>query len=212
MASSTVHLAIIEELLRKRKFTDPDRLRFGAVLPDFRKGGNSHFSKHFGVGTKKTNDINRFREMFGEKMRTDDLYLGYYLHLFQDIGYRHFVYDVHDWDPLREGNVERLHNDYAIVNPYIVSKYGLKKEIVVPNGFFDEPLSKIAEFDTDWLLKSMEEFVTTKTEGEIFFFTHEMTDTFIVDSVNECMDELGRMDRGEPMADGDALAWEKAVK
>lgn len=212
MASSTVHLAIIEELLRKRKFNDPDKLRFGVVLPDFRKGGNSHFSKHFGVGTKKTNDLNGFREMFLEKMRTDDLYLGYYLHLFQDIGYRHFVYDVHGWDPIREGNVERLHNDYAIVNPYIVSKYGLKKEMAVPDGFFKEPLSKIAEFDIDMLLKSMKEFVTTKTEGEIFFFTHEMTDTFIADSVKACMEELDRLDRGEPMADSDALAWEKAVK
>ena len=211
MASSTVHLAIIEELLRKRKFSNPDRLRFGSVLPDFRKGGNSHFSKHFGVGTKKTNDLNGFREKFFDKMRTDDLYLGYYLHLFQDIGYRHFVYDVHRWDPMREGNVDRLHNDYAIVNSYIVSKYGLKKEMTVPSGFLDEPLSKVAEFDIDMLIRSMEEFVTIKKEGEIFFFTHEMTDTFIADSVKACMEELDRMDHGEPMADGDALAWGKAV-
>lgn len=212
MASSTVHLAIIEELLRKREFNDPDRLRFGSVLPDFRKGGNSHFSKHFGVGTKKTNDLNGFREMFLEKMHSDDLYLGYYMHLLQDIGYRHFVYDVHGWDPLTAGNVDRLHNDYAIVNPYIVSKYGLDREIVLPKGFWDEPLCKIAEFDTDMLLKSMKEFVTTKTEGEIFFFTHEMTDAFIADSVKVCMEELDRMERGEPMSDSDALAWEKAVK
>ena len=84
--------------------------------------------------------------------------------------------------------------------------------MAVPDGFFDEPLSKIAEFDIDMLLKSIKEFVTTKTEGEIFFFTHEMTDTFIVDSVKACMEELDHMDRGEPMADSDALAWEKAVK
>ena len=209
MASSTVHLAIIEELLRKRKFRDPERLRFGSILPDFRKGGNSHLSKYLCEGAKKTNDLIGFREMFFDKMCTDDLYLGYYLHLFQDIGYRHFVYDKYEWDPMREGNVDRLHNDYAIVNPYIVSKYALCKEITVPDGFEEEPLSGIAEFDTDNLLKAIKEYVTTITEGSPFFFTKEMTDSFIAESVEACMEELGRMDRGEPMADSDALAWSK---
>ena len=34
-------------------------------------------------GTKKTYDFDRYREMFGERMLKDDLYLGYYLHLVQ---------------------------------------------------------------------------------------------------------------------------------
>ena len=34
MASSLVHLAIIEELTKGHKFKDIGRLKFGAVLPD----------------------------------------------------------------------------------------------------------------------------------------------------------------------------------
>ena len=207
MASSTVHLAITEELIRRRAFKNPDRLRFGSVLPDFRKSGNSHFFIYPCGRLKKSYDLAGFRERFGERMRQDDLYLGYYLHLLQDIGYRHFVYDRYHWNPRIAGNVDRLHNDYALVNPHIVATYRLKDNLSVPDGFEREPLAEVAEFDTDSLLSSMHEFLTQNPTGEIFFFTREMSDAFIAESVEACLSELDRMERGEPLTDGYANAW-----
>ena len=67
MASSTVHLAITEELIRRREFKNPDRLRFGSVLPDFRKSGNSHFFIYPCGRFKKSYDLAGFRERFGER-------------------------------------------------------------------------------------------------------------------------------------------------
>lgn len=34
MASGIMHMAIAVELIRQREFSDPDRLKFGSVLPD----------------------------------------------------------------------------------------------------------------------------------------------------------------------------------
>jgi len=207
MASSTVHLAITEELIRRRPFKNPDRLRFGSVLPDFRKEGNSHFFLYPCGGWKKTYDFVGFRERFATQMRQDDLHLGYYLHLLQDLGYRHFVYDRYNWNPRIEGNVDRLHNDYSLVNPHIVAKYHLADTMPVPEDFDREPLFEVAAFDLDTFQKNMHEFLTQKPEGEIFFFTREMSDAFIAESVESCLAELDRMERGEPLTSGYDNAW-----
>lgn len=62
MASSTVHLAITEELIRRRSFKDPERLRFGAVLPDFRKSGNGHLFIYPCGGYRKAYDMTGLRK------------------------------------------------------------------------------------------------------------------------------------------------------
>ena len=75
MASSIVHLAITNELTKKNVFKDPVRLKFGAVVVDAGVGGNQFGNTHMKVfveeGKKKTYDLDRYREMFGERMLTD---------------------------------------------------------------------------------------------------------------------------------------------
>ena len=119
MASSIVHLAITNELTKRLPFTDKNRLLLGAVIVDYGDGGNSHLKINVCDDKKKTYNFDRYRELFGERMLTDDFYLGYYLHLVQDSLYRHFVYDKYHWNPMIPGNVEKLHNDYSIVNYYV---------------------------------------------------------------------------------------------
>ena len=62
-------------------------------------------------------------------MKQDELYLGYYLHLIQDIFYRYFIYSEHDWNPTIPGNIDHLHRDYAITNWHVVNRYKLNKEM-----------------------------------------------------------------------------------
>ena len=130
MASSIIHLAITNELIKRLSFTDAIRLKFGAVVVDAGVGGNKYGNAHMKItvqnGTKKTYDFDRYREMFGERMLKDDLYLGYYLHLVQDALYRNFVYDRYHWNPVLPGNVERLHKDYEIINQHVINKYPRK--------------------------------------------------------------------------------------
>lgn len=89
MASSIIHYAIACELIKRRHFKSPDRLKLGSILADAGYNGNSHMKIAVAGGHKKTYDLDGYRNTYGESMKQDDLYLGYYLHLIQDIIYRH---------------------------------------------------------------------------------------------------------------------------
>ena len=214
MASSIVHLAIICELAKRISFSDINRLKFGALVVDAGVGGNitgdSHLKVYVMEGKKKTYDFDRYREWFGERMLYDDLYLGYYLHLVQDALYRRFVYDRYHWNPTIPGNVERLHKDYAIVNHYVISKYDLKNDIVVPPGFDSEDLTRITAFDTERLMNELEVFFKPVEEEPVFFFTKEMSDEFITEAVEYCSKETEKIRRGEAGIDMLEYAWSHA--
>ena len=214
MASSIVHLAITNELTKKMVFKDPSRLKFGAVVVDAGVGGNKTGDSHLKVnvmdGTKKTYDLDRYREMFGELILTDDLYMGYYLHLVQDALYRHYVYDIHHWNPRIPGNVDRLHKDYEILNQYVINKYGLTNDLTVPEGFEDEDLNQLGTFDTEQLLRKMNAFFSPVEEEPIFFFTKEMCDEFIEEAVLFCTEEVKKLRDGKPGIDMLEYAWNTA--
>ncbi|MBP5702397.1 MAG: hypothetical protein J6W85_08140 [Lachnospiraceae bacterium] len=211
MASSIVHLAITSELIKKIKFRDPARLKFGAVVVDAGVGGNQFGNTHMKVfvqdGKKKTYDLDGYREKFGARMLTDDLYMGYYLHLVQDSLYRHYVYDIHHWNPRIPGNVERLHKDYEILNKYVIDKYRLINDLTVPDGFRNEDINRLGDFDTDELQRNMNAFFSPVDEGPIFFFTKEMSDEFIGEAVEFCAEEVRKLRNGEQGLDMMKFAW-----
>ena len=207
MASGIAHLAITNELLKLRSFASADRLKLGAVLADFGNRRDTHLQTRVQNGEKRTYDLNRFRAEFGEKLLEDDLYLGYYLHLIQDIVYRRLIYGKYAWDTTIEGNIERLHRDYRILNGVIIEKYGLKNDIAVPEGFKSEGINRLGAFDTDLLLESMAGFFTWREEGEIFFFTEAMADEFILEAVETCLKELDALDSGGALMDMFECAW-----
>ncbi len=209
MASSIVHLAVIEELSRKYAFRDLNRLKFGAVIVDFgRSQTETHMKKSVWGMNKKTYDLDRFRSEYGDLMCRDDLYLGYYLHLIQDLCYRHFVYDKYKWDATIPGNVEKLHRDYSIVNYYVICRYGLENDLVIPQYFENEPLNRLSSFDTELLLKSMDGFFKKVDDEDIFFFTREMTDEYIAEAAEICLKELNALESGALLTDCYEEAWE----
>lgn len=104
---------------------------------------------------KKTYDLTAFRSRFGRKVMTDDLYLGYYLHLVQDLLFRGFIYGKYNWDPHTDGNIDRLHDDYRKANTYLSKRHGLTFNIVLPENLNAEELSHIAEFKPREFLAEM---------------------------------------------------------
>lgn len=212
MASSIIHYAITCELIKKRKFSNPDRLKLGAILVDAGFNGNSHMKIPVAGGHKKTYDFDGYRKMFGELIKSDDLYLGYYLHLVQDTIHRHFVYDKYHWNPTIPGNAEKLHKDYAIENYYVIQKYDLKNEIVFPSDFEKEPINQLCSFDLEGLAKSMSAYFLPVEEDDIFFFTKEMTDEYISEAIDFCLQEIDNIERGEAQIDGYANAWFNGAK
>lgn len=212
MASSIIHYTIACELIKRRQFTNPDRFKLGSVLTDSGYNGNSHMKISVAGGHKKTYDLEEYRNLFGELMKQDDLYLGYYLHLVQDIVYRHFVYDKYHWNPLIPGNVEKLHRDYAIANYYVVQKYQLKNDLKMPADFDKESINRICAFDLNGLEQNMSSYFVPAEEGDIFFFTKKMSDEFIAEAVESCMQELDNLEKGDEGMDSYMPAWNNAPK
>ena len=150
MASRIIHLAITNELISKCEFNDIERLRLGAIIPDGVSNRDEYSLSHFKLkinDDERTYDLTKFRNLFKDKMMTDDLYLGYYLHLIEDLIFRNFVYDKYKWDPRPEGNVERLYEDYRQINSFLINKYNMQSDILVPSGFEKEEINKVAVFD-----------------------------------------------------------------
>lgn len=211
MASRIIHLAITDELTKIYPFKDPNRLKLGSVLPDACAPGRTTEDSHLKIRlcgtTKKTYDLTWYREKFGRKMREDDLYLGYYLHLIQDILFRYFMYELHHWDSKAPGNVDRLHNDYALINTYVVKQYQLKDELSIPADFEKEAICEIYPFDARNFVAEMKNDFLPYSQGEIFFFTEEFADAFIHMAVDACSRELEMFWAGRAEMDEYRWAW-----
>lgn len=212
MASSIIHYAITCELIKRRQFNNPDRLKLGSILVDSGYNGNSHMKISVAGGHKNTYDLDGYKSIYGELMKQDDLYLGYYLHFIQDILYRHLVYDKYHWNPLIPGNVEKLHRDYAIGNFYVVQKYNLKNEVTIPADFDKEPINQVCSFDLEGLVQNMNSYFEPSEEDDIFFFTKEMADEYIAEAVGYCIQELDNLECQNAGTDGYLSAWNRMPK
>lgn len=212
MALSIIHYAITCELIKRRQFNNPDRLKLGSILVDSGYNGNSHMKISVAGGHKNTYDLDGYKSIYGELMKQDDLYLGYYLHLIQDILYRHLVYDKYHWNPLIPGNVEKLHRDYAIGNFYVVQKYNLKNEVTIPADFDKEPINQVCSFDLEGLVQNMNSYFEPSEEDDIFFFTKEMADEYIAEAVGYCIQELDNLEYQNAGTDGYLSAWNRMPK
>ena len=156
---------------------------------------------------KITYDLTKYLALFRDKMQADDLYLGYYLHLIQDMVYRDFVYHEHHWNPMIPGNVERLHNDYRIINTYVIKQYRLQNDIVMPDDMEKESIFNLYPFGIYHLLEELNADFAKEVTGDIFFFTEEMADLFISKAANVCLKEIEALHRGERYIDEFQWAW-----
>ena len=209
MASSMIHLAIIQCIIVKTEFNNLDRLRLGVILPDGAVSGNSHLKKKICNDTRITYDLEFYRQKYLEQMTKDDLYLGYYLHLVQDIFYRKYVYFEHNFDSSIPGNVEKLHRDYEITNWYVVNQYNLDKSMVRMQDLTGEPITELAKFDVPGLVEEVKQQFVPIDEQESSFFTKEMAEEFVDRATIFCLKEIKNLLDGKSELDSSKWSWEK---
>ena len=211
MASRILHLAVLEEMMKQVKVSDKNRFRLGCIMPDAYNPAVSKADSHLKIfvcgKSKKTYDLDRFLSMFEQEMKADDLYRGYYLHLIQDLVFRELMYDKYKWNPTIPGNVERLHQDYHRINPYIITKYGLTKDIRLIDGLEKERIYSLYPFQVKSFLQDMENDFTDICEGEYYFFTKEMADEFVECAAGTCIRELSALEEGRHYVDAYERAW-----
>ena len=207
MGSRIMHLAIANELLKELPGLDRNRFFFGALLPDAAAEGNSHRRIAVCDGGLRTYDLTGFRSTYAQQLNTDPLYLGFYLHLVQDMVFRQFVYGTYRWDPAPPGNIERLHRDYAILNGYLIGQYRLSPDVSVPPGVEAEPLLRDCSYDTGALVRDLRADFAQEEIRELFFFRREMADEYIALSVPACRREIAAIRTGAGFLDERSMAW-----
>ena len=211
MASRIIHLAITNELSQQYEFSNIDRLYFGTIIPDGVSSCQDYILSHFKLRIsdtgKRSYNLTEYKEKFGNLLKVDDLYFGYYLHLIQDLLYRHFMYDRYHWNPKPDGNIERLHDDYKQINAYVISKYGLHSDIHVPNGFASEKINEIADFEPDRFIQELKNDFERIEYKERFFFTDNMVDEYIQWAVEYCKKELAALENGSYYFDEYEWSW-----
>ena len=201
MAQRTIHYLFAELISREVPVGDKNRFLLGSVLPDAFVEPADRQITHFKRGLSENRtifDFDAFKEKFGALMLRDSLYLGYYLHLAEDAFYRQFIYHVH---PIRvtdrETFADTLHNDYHLLNSYIVGKYGLTDTVRLPEDFSEEPICRLTKFAAGEFLQDMENDFQETVTGDTRFLTEDMLDEFMEKYLPEGMEETRQVLQGK---------------
>lgn len=212
MAQRTIHYLFGEIFSRQVELKNKNRFLLGSILPDAYADVSDRDKTHFKVKweNKSYLDFCAFRECYKDLIAKDDLYLGYYMHLVEDAFYRQFFYNEHQKMPKSKEDVIRLHNDYHILNAYIVKKYGIENELKYEN-LEKERFHEIAAFRVDDFLKEMSEDFFEQTVGETYYITEAMVDEFTEKYVPLGIEELRRVQKGLPGLKSDDYIWIKMI-
>ena len=213
MAQRTIHYLMGEELIGLG-VRDVDRFRVGNLLPDaiedlvFRDLTHYQQDRELDGRSVRLSDFERFRRDFSPLVETDGLYLGYYMHLVEDACYRRFWNRVRfaPRDMTRE-QVAALHNDYHLLNRYIVSRYGIRDEIVFPEHFENEPVNRIYPFLLKDFLGEMRGDFTEEPQGTTRYLTETLLEEFLAGAMEVCREALRRILAGEKPLDPLELTW-----
>ncbi len=61
-----------------------------------------------------------------------------------------------------------MHNDYHLINRYVIDKYGLKQNIKLPENFRMEKIYSLYPFDVMRLLDDLQHDFAESCDGEFF--------------------------------------------
>lgn len=212
MASRMMHLAMATEILAKHPDLHRQRFLLGSLLPDaLRYGpssrGQSHLLRLVCQDTKHTYDLTAFRARYGERLLTDGLYLGYYLHLVQDICFRRFMCQENLWRPAWPSFVQQLHQDYRQLNGWIAGRYQLSPADVKAVSLQEEPLADLYPFDMEALIRALQEDFHPMQDQPLVYFTRERTAQYLKQAIVLSLDELQALRTGAASLDETELAW-----
>ena len=155
MAQRLIHYLLGEIFSKEIELKSKERFLLGSIIPDAYMDLKDRDKTHFANRTEETTyfDFNLFREKFDRQINEDSLYLGYYMHLVEDVFYRQFIHRDEFRVPKGQEEVSMLHNDYHILNSYIVSKYNCQNILQDKINLDSEKIMEIAEFRIEGFLR-----------------------------------------------------------
>ena len=207
MASRILHLAAAKLILDEHPVADEKRFRLGSILPDAGERVSAHFRVRIDGGAKTIMALSDFRARFADKM-DDPLYLGYYLHLVQDIVFRKVFYLDHGWKVDAPGKVERLYDDYHILNAWAIQKFALRDDLTAPENFSAELLAAVSNFELpEFFAELHADFTTPPPPGDCVYFTKAIAEEFLTAAVPLCLREIAALREGETVVNERECAW-----
>ena len=210
MAQRTIHYLFGEMIADAVGINDRERFLLGSVMPDAidtKDRNASHFKAR--TETHDRFDFDAFRARYLDRMLQDDLYLGYYMHLVEDAFYRTFVYGDGYRMPKNMDEVKLLHNDYHILNAYIVEKYGIQNILHRNVLSADESLFETADFHLDAFLAEMANDFTERTTGSTVFLTESMLDEFVGKYLPPAVEEVRSLKSGKTFLKASDYAYRR---
>ena len=213
MAQRTIHMLFGTLLLNKIKLFDKKRFLIGCILPDAYINPTdrkvAHFIKYLSNENCLYFDFKDFLERFQNNITDDDLFLGYYAHLVEDAFYRYFLYyEKQFMKKIKRYELDILHNDYRILNSYIVRKYALPSHLEIPKAFENELLNEITEFDIEKIVSDYENDVVELYDEKTVLLTKAMLEEFVLKYIDILADELHSVRNGCSKLDVLAYKWE----
>ena len=118
------------------------------------------------------------------------------MHLVEDAFYRVFLYTGRINMSRTPEEVKVLHNDYHILNSYIVKKYQLQNKLTYPVSLETEPIGSIAPFHIDTFLKELANDFTEQTKGSTVYLTESMLDEFVETYLPLAIEEVKSIKNG----------------
>lgn len=209
MASIIIHLTVTQKVLDICEIkTCRNEYFFGNILPDYTVNENHHYKDIF--GERKFFNLTRFRKENEDKL-DDPVYLGYYLHLVQDVIFRDFMYNLHGFSSAQKENVLKLYRDYGHLNGYLADNYQIPLEILKNTDSIPAERYSDFSFNKDELEEETEKYhnVNIRPEGEYSFFTPEMADDYIRRAEDACVHELSALKGEKEHIDESAYSWSK---
>ena len=207
MASRTIHLAIAKNISHTYHHINLNRFYLGSILPDACISKNSHFNKYILNGIRKTHDLTGFRQKYLLKILSDDLYMGYYLHLLEDVLFRYFMFEIIQFDPSPNGNIDQLHRDYDLINRYVIERYDLSYIPTIPSNLHQEPLLLDQQYDLTAFIEELKRDFKEDPQGETVFFKKEHVIQYIEMAVPKCLEELRAFNKDTSHFDEDKYSW-----
>lgn len=213
MAQRTIHMLFGTLLADKMELFDKNRFLMGSILPDAYSNPTNRKVAHFIKYTSDESclyfDFQDFFEKFQKQIMTDDLYLGYYAHLVEDAFYRYFLYyEKRFMEKIKRYELDILHNDYHILNSYIVGKYALPNHLEEPTAFENELLNGITEFDIKKLVSDYENDVVESSDEKTMLLTEAMVEEFVFKYIDILAGELHSVRNGHSKLDVLDYKWE----
>lgn len=218
MAQRTIHYLLGELLLREVPLPDAPRFLLGSLLPDAFVSREDRDVTHFAVKTETLSwvDYDAFAARFPALLRTDALYLGYYMHLLEDDCYRQLLHGKYfdRFNITTDRDLGDLYRDYTILNAVIRREFGLSSRLgPTPEDESAKTLyTAIAPLDPAGMKSELEHDFSYEAQGELRFLTFDLLEDFLHEWLPVCVGELRALLAGAPTRPAQSFAWKRRAR